>query len=116
MRPQIIVTGNYLNAYGEPVTATQMPPNGGATLIGGYITAIGWTCRWIKAIVPDAEPVYSEGKLCWEHGGRSLVVRPTQWIVWEWDNFKTVPPGAFNSAYTPVDFSAGDAASPEARA
>jgi hypothetical protein len=95
--------GNYLNAYGEPVLATQMPyqPD---NVIGGYLQAIAWTCRWIKALAPDAEPIYTEGKLRWVHGGRSLAARPTHWIVWEWDNFKTVPHGFFNSAYTPVEF------------
>lgn len=103
MSEQTIV-GNYLNAYGEPVIATQMPPVSGETPIGGYIVAVGWTCRWIKALAPDAEPVYSEGKLRFEHGGINIAVRPTQWIVWEWDHFKMVPPGAFNTRYTPVEF------------
>lgn len=98
------IVGNYLDAYGEPVLATQMPPVSGETPIGGYIVAVSWTCRWIKALAADAEPIYSEGKLRWAHGGRSFDLRPGNWIVWEWDRFKNVPPGYFNSRYTPVNF------------
>lgn len=105
---EVTITGNYLNDYGEPVLATQMPPVHGETPIGGYIVALGWTCRWIKALAPETEPMYTEGKLRWEHGGRSLEVRPTHWIVWEWDHFKTVPHGYFNSRYTPVNFTVGE--------
>lgn len=104
MSRKVTAIGNYLNSYGEPVRATQMPPVDGETPIGGYMVALGWTCRWIKALAPDVEPIYSEGKLRFEHGGRSIVVRPTQWVVWEYDHFKMVPPGAFDSWYTPVEF------------
>ena len=100
--------GNYLNDYGEPVLATQMPPVTGETLIGGYLVAIGWTCRWIKALALNAEPIYSEGKIRWEHGGKSLAVRPTHWIVWDGDRFKTLPHGFFNSRHTPVHFTSTD--------
>lgn len=98
------LVGNYLDAYGVPVLATQMPPTTSETSIGGYIMAVGWTCRWIKALAPDAEPIYSDGKLRWEHGGRRHAARPHYWIIWDQDRFKVLPLGAFNSGYTPVNF------------
>jgi hypothetical protein len=58
------------------------------------------------------EPVYTDGKLRFEHGGRNISVRPTQWIVWEWDHFKMAPDGYFNSRYTPVDFTTTTEAKP----
>lgn len=99
---EVTIAGNYLSQYGDPVLATQMPPVTGETPIGGYIVALGWTCRWIKALAPDAEPVYTEGKLRWEHGGAGHEVRPAQWIVWDQGRFKVLPPGFFGSRYTPV--------------
>lgn len=106
MTEQTII-GNYLTEHGEPVLATQVPPVSGETPIGGYIVALGWTCRWIKALAPDVEPIYSEGKLCWEHNGKAHAARPTQWIVWDQGvRFKVVPPGYFNSFYKPVNFTA----------
>ena len=108
------ITGNYLNRYGEPVLATQMPPVQGETPIGGYIVAVGWTSRWIKAIAPEAEPIYTGGKLRWEHKGQKFEVRPGNWIVWEWDHFKMAPDGYFRSRYQKIDITVTEALGGEA--
>lgn len=107
MSESVTIVGNYVSEYGDPVLATELPGLvHDSTVIGGYVVSIGWTCRWIKALAPDSEPVYSGGKLRWEHGGTRHELRPTQWIVWDGERFRTLPPGYFNSRYKPVNFPA----------
>lgn len=100
------VVGNYLDAEGRPVIATQLPTSG-QSILGGYAVASGWVSRWVRAACPDVSVVFlhsDSGGLQFDHGLSRYVVRPGEWLVWTGVEFQTFSADDFAATFAPFDY------------